>query len=620
MRWAALRTDDRLRSAVRFAVSVGVADAIALHVYASTAAAVMTSFAVIVMLYFLDFGGIAVDRLAGYTCATGLGVALICSGVAVAWSTPLSLVAAFVVVAAVSYARILRGYVSRSVVGLSAAFLWPVMLPAQVSELGTLVGAWLVGCAVAVVAALVVLPHRRTGLIRKAMVTWLHSAGAFVSTQVAGPTRGELVAAMSAASGALARAIASPSCSLGAVGPRDRALAEMASRALWAEPLAASTVAAQDPRDEPLATATATAFVSAASLVEGGSPKVPDLEGVRAAHLASLGEREADALTTAYPLRLVSDFASLQLWLAGLMRGRRLPRPEVGDVSLERPWTLIWRSIGRRSVWLRTALLAGVGAAICVAIVRALGIEHGLWVALAAIICFQGSFSAMSGWRRLVGAALGAATGVLLGGVLIALRPSHAVFLLLLPLAAFGAKAAQGRSVHLTQFAFTVFVLVNIAVLQFPPDLSLASDRLRDITLGAAVAALLTCLFFPTGIRGLLVRLSTNASDAATTYLAAGIARATDSSDLPDRRPVVEAIASFEGALAAGHLAMRTRDPDLAALDRTHARARECLLGGDICAALAERSEAHSGVVAAAAATWWSGVLEDVRREVREAP
>jgi len=63
---SALRVPRVWHSAVRFSLAIVVADALVWWLFAEGTAVVMGSFAVICLLYFLDFGGTARQRFAGY--------------------------------------------------------------------------------------------------------------------------------------------------------------------------------------------------------------------------------------------------------------------------------------------------------------------------------------------------------------------------------------------------------------------------------------------------------------------------------------------------------------------------------------------------------------------------
>ena len=74
----------RVGSAIRFAVTVLVADLIGVALFKGHSAATYTSFAVVSALYFLDFDGSWRERLGGYAAATAVGLVGVLVGTSVA--------------------------------------------------------------------------------------------------------------------------------------------------------------------------------------------------------------------------------------------------------------------------------------------------------------------------------------------------------------------------------------------------------------------------------------------------------------------------------------------------------------------------------------------------------
>ena len=612
--FALMRTDNRLRGAIRFGVAIAIANVVAIAVFGPSPAVAIGSLAVIVLLYFLDFDGTWRERLLGYSIATLVGAVALVLGVVAAEGVYLAIGLSFVAGFVIAMARVLRGYVARSVVGLAIAYFWPVMLPAKAADLGTLLLSWLIGCGIAVVVAMVVLPPIRSRNLCDALAAWLSASGVLANALTARTGLAEASEELACAGDRLRDVIKSPRVSLGSISRRQRAIGEMASRAMWAQPLVAGLTPDECQADSALAGATASAFGASAMLISGaqaaGDP--PDLELLRQVQLERMdGETEAQVLN-AYPLRVTSMLASLQLWLAASTRGISVPKPVVGDVSEESPGAILRASFALKSLWLRAAILSGLGGAVCVALVGALGLEQGLWVVLATLICFQASFSPTESRLLVIVSAISAMGGVLISGVIFFLDPPIQVYVLLLPFAAAAAKYAQGSRVWLAQLLFTPFLLINLVSLGATPGPSLAIERVQDVTIGAIVAGLLTLAIFPIGIARQLSQLAAEAQRATSAYAAAMISLAKGHggpvSSRPTRSQVVHSIAQFESGLSAGQLAMRASDPALQQLDRIDAYARACLMAGDICEYLAGRPGGQ--VPASAIAKWWAHVLK----------
>ena len=271
---ARLRTDDRLRSALRFAVGLTAADAAALPLFGAGATAVMAAFAVIVQLYFLDFDGTWRGRLGGQAVATAVGVLAVLLGMLVAPTDLLAVGVAFLVVFVLSAARVLRGRVARSTVGLAAVFFWLVLIPTGTGKLGATVLAWLLGCAIAMVVGLVVLPRRPSERVCTALGAWLRAAAGFTRALVRETDLERWSHDLHAAAVRLRDESRRAPGALGSVGRRQRAIGEMVSRALWAQPVVARITPDACRADAALAEATATAFEEAATLTTGGPTPV----------------------------------------------------------------------------------------------------------------------------------------------------------------------------------------------------------------------------------------------------------------------------------------------------------------------------------------------------------
>lgn len=610
-----------VRGAIRFTVAISLANIVLLAVFGSVSAAVLGSFAVVIHLYFLDFDGELRDRLTGHLTATGIGVVAVALGTLLAQPLWLAALSAALVSSAFAFARVLRGYIARSAAGLQGAFFLPLMIPATVSELPSLVGGWLIGSAVAVVAAVTVLPHRGAGITRAAVAEWLAAAADLATAvgrhQPLDGARTRLDQAHDALIGDAVSELGRP----GIIGTRERALDGIVARAHWSMPVAQLIEPAPTDDDPALAFASATAFAQAADIVRDpawtGTPV--DVEAERTRDLARQSARPAADLDTSdlaahYPTRVMSIAASAQLWLAGASRGLSLPMPTVGSVADESPGTVVREAAHLGSVWLRNAVRTGLLTAAAVLIVRELGIEHGLWVVIVALSAIQGSFSGSGAARTMLQMSAGAVLGIVVAGTLLALHLPYLVFALLLPVSAFIAKLVAGRGPLIAQVAYTPFALINVAVLSWPTPPGLAAVRVEDVALGAALAAVASFAVFPFGLSRLLTRQSRVAREESAAYLTTAVAAARGEIALTgdERRACTDAISAFESTLDAAYL-RPTADPAFLGYQLADVFARDRLVGGDACADLAARcaTGGTTRTVADAYATWWQTRLLD---------
>ncbi len=92
-----LRTPSVWHSAVRFAVAISIADAIVWSIFRDGTPVVMGAFAVICLLYFLDYDGTARERVIGYGAASAVGVVAIVLGTLLATPLVMAVLGAFAV-------------------------------------------------------------------------------------------------------------------------------------------------------------------------------------------------------------------------------------------------------------------------------------------------------------------------------------------------------------------------------------------------------------------------------------------------------------------------------------------------------------------------------------------
>ena len=87
-----------------------------------------------------------------------------------------AVVTAFLVAFGFGLARVLRGYVARSTIGVQLAFLLCLLTPSTSADLGSFIAAWALGSVFSVIAALTIFPLRHNGQMRKAIAIWCRHA------------------------------------------------------------------------------------------------------------------------------------------------------------------------------------------------------------------------------------------------------------------------------------------------------------------------------------------------------------------------------------------------------------------------------------------------------------
>jgi uncharacterized membrane protein YccC len=610
-----------IRSASRFAVTIVVVDLIVHSLFGSTPAALLGSFAVAIHLYFLDFDGDARERFTGQGIATLFGGLAVVVGVFCAQQLWLSIAGALVVSSVFAYARVLRGYVARSAVGLQGAFFLPLMIPATFSDLPSLLGGWFIGSGVAIISALVLLPHRRTGVIRQAMAQWLRAAGDLAGAAALRQPLEPAFAQLQRSRDELLAQVTGTFTRPGAVSRPQRALSSMVASARWSMPIA-SELQALHPLDiSTLASESQTAFVRAADLVSGKAVTgaVPNLPEQRAADLKDLQGQSNEIVRAHYPVRLMSISAMVQLFRAAQLRGIVAPVPDVGSMQDDNPVSILRANLRWNSLWLQNAVRTGCGTALSVLIVRVTGLDHGVWVILAALAVTQVTFSGVSGSRALFKIVAGAIGGVLIASLIMLFHLPYVVLVIALPVSAFIAKYLQCTNIFYAQLSYTPFALINLSVLAWPPHQGVDVLRIEDILLGATVSAGFTLLVFPRGINRLVSSLQAKAVATSRHYLRSAVAmlQAGQGEAALNREEVLTGIRSYDDALDAAFMSAREGSQVLIEHERALALSRDFLIGGDTCAELLSMARQNSQLqpIGQEISLWWEEFLSESRSD-----
>lgn len=616
--WRTVRQPHVWQSAVRFAITMSAVDVTVWFLFADSTAVVLGSFAVICMLYFLDYPGSTHDRLVGYGSAAAVGVIAVVLGSVVGGWLMLAVVAAFAVSFLFSYVRVLRGFAARASIGLQAAFFLPLMSGASPAQIPELVGSWLIGSFMATAAGVLIFPGRARNRIRDLVAEWLEDAAAICDPDQHAEAVRDMRERARLTSARIRSTVQADSVRLGAVGRRQRALAAMVDGTQWGtaalDVVDPSSIAQRDQgkHSRVLLAASAEAFSSAAMALTARRPpsRVPDLPAARRDDLHDLGGQSPGELREHYPARLVSILAMRMLWLAGVSRGCAYPEPDIGSSADRRPFALLRVNLTRRSVWFTSAVRTGAAIALCVLLVRLIGLEHGLWVVLAALCVTQVSFSATSGGTTAARMALGAIVGIGVASLATLASLPYPVFVVLLPILALLASVASHAGAFLAQVFYTPFALTNLAVLEWTTDRDLEYLRIEDIALGIVVAGVFTMVAFPYGLRRQLGLQSSQATRSSTAYLRAAITRgegrAQDTASLRDE--AIRGVSVLESTLqAASQRPVLPLDELLDAFG-VDARARDRILGGDACNQLArdEREDPALKSVSEAFIDWWA--------------
>ena len=607
----AIRTPQNpfVRSGIRLAAGMVIVDFICVVILDNGPGALMASFAVMILLFFLDFEGGARQRLSAYGAASLVGLVALLIGVYAAPITWVAIVVTLPVSFAFAYARVLKGFIARCAVGLQLAYFLPAMLPANPADVWRYVGGWILGCVIAALCALVILPRQRLTLTRKALADWCRAAGKLTQFYAVGSTSGEGRAALKSAFDEIqAMTVGSPTRP-GALTHRLRALLQMVQYANSSTNLALSIKDLQpDSHVKLLADASATTFDSCATILvsETAKPDSIDMDSLRdqdltnaqewcAQGLASDPAKTFDELRNHYPVRLIAILAAVMQWLALRSRGTETPMPALGAIESSSPLELLRVNLRFSSPWFRNALRVSIAAAIAVGIAQAMGLKHGFWVVLATLSILQLSFTSPQTNRLALRMIAGNVAGITVGFIIIVLVPNEIAFFVVLAIGAFVVKYVQSRSLMISQFAFTPFAIVNLSLLTWPPSTDTVLDRITDVLVGLAVAIVLTFVIFPRGISTLITSTGQVAMTSMQAYLDSVLDALTGRSkgeDIESRRASAQhALLAYADTLDAAFMSVRTVDPWITSLEARQAWLQDGLLAGDVMRQLVGHSD-----------------------------
>lgn len=534
-----------LRRGIRAAIALPVAVAITLYLAQDDTGAVFTAFGTCGLLITADYAGSWQRRLSSYLI-TGLAGTVV---LAIGWAASQSIVAAIVVTAALGFAlsfvALLRGMLAVGAPALLLVYIVAVCVGGPPSAMPSYVLGWWVAVVISTLAALLVLPHDVRHDIRIAMAR-AFAAGRDAVQCAASPTATE--AERLATANAFGQAVAElnrtydgkPYRPTGA-SQRDRALALLVSH-LSNTGLIFTATPDVAPRDLPpvdgrqqMTDALIAAMDELSRCMTDASilPSALLLDDARELHrrasTAWVLEQSAAGTPVDEIAAVVHADHTLRIAVVMAEQSVELARQANGgedeDLVYEPPlpvrnWATVMRAhVSWHSPWLRIAVRTGLGLALAITVVQLTGVEHGFWVLLGVTAVLRYDMTATR--RFALYAVIGTVVGVALGTlVLMAVGGDAAAIWVALPITVFlAAWAPVVTNFPLGQAAFSMFILVLLGIVQWPPDLRAGLVRVEDIAIGAGVAFIVGVLLWPSGAAGVLHREVAGAIRASRDYL-----------------------------------------------------------------------------------------------------
>ena len=187
-----------LKGALRAAIVVPLAFALALVAIDSKQMALFAAFGSMSLLVFVDFGGLRRARLRAYLLLVAAGAVLIALGTLCSHSVWLATAAMGLVAFAILFAGVLDDYIAASHAAAILTFVLGVMVPADASAIPTRLAGWGLAGALCVPAALLLWPGRPRDRLRHEAAQAARALAELVQARSRGDHAGAAVAARAA--------------------------------------------------------------------------------------------------------------------------------------------------------------------------------------------------------------------------------------------------------------------------------------------------------------------------------------------------------------------------------------------------------------------------------------
>ncbi|HEY2054433.1 MAG TPA: FUSC family protein, partial [Solirubrobacterales bacterium] len=572
-----------LKNAVRAAIVVPAAFAIALEVFELPQMALFAAFGSIGVLIFVDFGGTRMERFLAYLGTFLVGTLTISLGTLCSQTTWLAVVLMLLVGFAILFAGVIDGYVAAASLVLILTFVIAAMVQADPGEIPDRLAGWGVAGVLSLIAIFGLWPGRPPDQLRRGgaaaldkLAALLEGMGATLSVELATKEEGERLGQRSAEAYEAVVAARNAFVSLphrpSGVGGRTAAFGRLVDDLDWFDALA---------REQPapgwvsegwaneragVETRVPAALRRAAERLRANDPgdNGAELEDLANAHralgrafLAQLAEhdpkddaeRVTEELNETYRLRGLA-FAALQIGRHAIQAaGGKAPREPTlapGSVGLKQGRRIAGSHYSMRSVWLRNSVRGAVGLALAVLVAKVTDAQNGFWVVLGTISVLRSS--ALATGMTVVEALTGTLIGILVGGLMVYAIGDHTwVLWTIFPCAILlGAYSPRAISFTAGQAAFTIVIVVLFNLLN-PVGWSVGVVRIEDVAIGCAISLVTGFLFWPRGAADVLRESIGGAYETAARYLDTTIATMIGASRAAPIDPV--AVEATEAAL-----------------------------------------------------------------------
>ncbi|MGH7910592.1 MAG: FUSC family protein, partial [Candidatus Dormibacteraceae bacterium] len=557
-----------LRRALRAAIVMPGAFAIADLMLHDSTLALFAAFGALATLLFVDFGGTMRDRLFAQAALILVQIALIAIGSFAARAIWLAVPVTFVIAFAVLFTAVVSSALASATTTLLLAFVLPVTLPGPVDLVPVRLLGWAFAGALSMVAITILWPAPVRDPLRRptahACALLARRLRAEVECTRGGReaalrgVRDRLAADARAAVAALRRAFFGTPYRPTGLGTATRAVVRLIDEVVWLDTVLER--AAGDKSSLEAELTVGAVKVAAADLLEQAADLLDSRSGDAARlepslhRLQKARDEMEEALTSALPVRRVvregevtqGEVQEFVTSLEPSFRAQEMTfavsaiaaNVEIAAAAQSRPWmhqllghqpdgtssTLgsararLGSHLRLQSVWLHNSLRGAIALALAVLVAEVAGAQHTFWVVLGTLAVLRSS--ALNTGENALRAVIGTGVGFVIGGALVYLIGVHVVvYWILLPFAIlFAGMAPSTISFAAGQTAFTATLLLLYNIIA-PVGWKVGLVRIEDVAIGAAVSLVVGIVFWPRGAASALGRALGDAIADGAHYL-----------------------------------------------------------------------------------------------------
>lgn len=546
------------------------------------------TFSVFCFLVLADFGGAPKDRFMAYIVSGLIGMALIAIGASVATNLALALVVTALLVFAMAYSVLLRGYAGSAYLTLLLTYVVAVTAPQPVDTLPSALACYAAGTFIAALSAIVLWPTYQTSELSQAVSKALNASADLVAgskpldpkataDQSAAKMR-ELVAATHSLAEIHDGKLERP----GNATSRDRGLVQLI------DDVTRLRIALRWPSDKTQSATSADltmlrevrdALDACGKAIVGQGP-APVIDGLVKAHhqhaeqLPVVASEQLEdghtnelkkSLNASFYYRITAFLTAMIVRHTRLALGEKIDTtnseiahdPNVKTISLiestANPTRMLRSNFTLSSPWFRRAIQSALTVTLAVAIVQTFQLAHGFWVVLGTVAALQ--LDAEASRKNAWGAALGTVIGFVICVVmLVTIGGNMTALLILLPIVAFFATwYPSGKYALITkQAGFTVWFILLVSLASGGLSFTIDETRIQDITIGLLCSLLVTAVLWPSGVATQVQSILDRSVNATADHFTAAYKYLTSALQESDNAEVHEAAyKAFEAKIRA---------------------------------------------------------------------